>query len=203
MKPPNSHYSNYLISVQFREQYSNDDMPAMIECCENFLAELGNLARADGTRLYSTYSINRGKNGHHAHFTPNWIPSTLTAKKYARNQFKNISRYTVTRLLDANGFIVDNPKEAIKRVTHDKKRVTDYVIHQPKPDQLVKHVSFYEHPISGENHSCEDCSSISRVDFFAGSGIGIKSGCIQKVYILLLISIYPLLLIISIMALLL
>lgn len=203
MKPPKHHYSNYLISVQFREQYSNDEMPAMIEDCESFLADLGNLAQENGTRLYSTYSINRGKNSYHAHFTPNWIPSTLTAKKVGRNQFRNISRYTVTRLLDANGFIVDNPKEAIKRVTHDKRRVTDYVIHQPKPDQLVKHVSFYEHPIAGENHSVEDCSHNSSVDFFAESGIGNHSGCIQKVYTFAMISIYPLLLIMAIMALLL
>lgn len=180
MKLANHHYSNYLISVQFDPKFIPETLSGQIEYCKNFLSDLGELAHEEGVRLFATCSIASGKLPLHAHFAVNWIPKTLNAKKYAKNQFENISRYTVARLLDNNFFVVDNPTEAIKRITHGKKFVTSYVINQPKDGQTVLFDFFFSYPISDPKSLVENSLSNSSTGFFAESGIDRLSGCLYK-----------------------
>lgn len=153
MKIEKYHYTRYLISVQFDEGFLPASIEAMLTRCCEFLEDLGNLARKDGKRLYANYSVVRGVNGYHAHFGVSWLPLVLRRVKSAKMSNQPIARYTVTRLLDDNYFYVDNPKQAIKRVTHDPKFVTDYIIIQPKEDQFVCDSGFYSHPIFVPTHS--------------------------------------------------
>jgi len=146
MRMKNSHYTNYLISVQFDRGFVPDSLSGMMERCDNFLEDLGNLARKHGRRLHSTLSIATGLNGHHAHFGLSWLPLSPKAKRASKSRPQAISRYTVTRLLEDNYFYVDNPTEAIKKVTHDKSFVTDYIITQPKDGQNALYDDFYIHP---------------------------------------------------------
>lgn len=102
MKQPEHQYSNYLISVHFDPKFVPETLKEQIIYCENFLMDLGELARGAGKRLFATYSIASGKTGVHAHYAVNWMPSALSGKKRARNEFANISRFAITKLLLGN-----------------------------------------------------------------------------------------------------
>lgn len=145
MKVENYHYSRFLISVHFERGFVPDTLQGKIEMCINFLSDLGGLARKSGKRLYATYSICSGNNGLHAHFAVSWLPMHNERPKTAQTARYVISRYTVIKLLTDNYFYVDNQLQAIKRVTHDRRFVTDYVVHQPKEGQSSIFTAFYIH----------------------------------------------------------
>ncbi len=146
MKVQKHHYSNFLISVPFDKGFMPDTVAGMKERCENFLDDLGDLARKNGKRLHSTFSGVSGVKDPHAHFAVSWLPLLRGHKKTAKRGNKRIDRNPVIELLEHNFFFVDNYIEAIKRVTHDKKCVTEYVIHQPKDGQTTLFDGFYIHP---------------------------------------------------------
>lgn len=147
MKLDKSHYSNYLISVQFDNGFMPDTLDGKIEQCRNFLDDLGNLAREYGKRLFATYSIVEGSSGTHAHFAVSWLPLMRGYLKTAKRGNKRIARFAVKSLLEQNFFYVDNPKEAIKHVTYDKAYVTYYVTEQPKDGQKTIFSNLYMHPV--------------------------------------------------------
>jgi hypothetical protein len=193
------HYSRYLISVQFDKGFLPASIEAMLVRCVEFLEDLGNLARRDGKRLYATYSVVRGINGYHAHFGVSWLPMVSVRVKTAKMGKQPISRRTVTRLLDENYFFVDNPKQAIKRITYDKKYVTDYIIIQPKEDQYVCESGFYSHTVF-----VPVCSEIKMRSYCSKQQFGAyqkecKKNHIKTTYLLFLISVAWLILISSIL----
>lgn len=159
MKVKNAHYSNYLISVQFDRKMSIDTLKDKQDVCKNFMSEIGKLARKSGIRLHATYSIVSGANGFHAHFAINWLP--LTSKRVRFDMWSNqpIARHPIITILEDVGFFVDNPKQAIKRITRDKPFVTSYVIGQPKEAQNTQFSGFYKHTILEPNHSYEKTQS--------------------------------------------
>lgn len=190
-----SHYTSYLISVHFDKGFLPDSLSGQVEVCENFMDDLGSLARKSGRRLYGTFSICSGDNGVHAHFGVSWLPIVLSRVKTANMRNQPIARYPVVNLLSDNFFYVDNPKEAIKKVTHDKTFVTDYIINQPKSGQSTIYTAFYIHPDftpSLREKKIHSYCSKRQFDYFQKNQ---KSGCITKIYTLLLISLLPLLLI--------
>lgn len=146
MKIPEHHYTKYLLSIHFDDNFRFDTMHDKIERCLNFLARLGDLARKSGHRLHCTHSIADGLSGLHAHFGVSWLPLHNHANKTAKNQRQRIDRDVVQDLFEDCRFIVDNPTEAIKRVTHDKPYVTDYIVCQPKHGQSTIYTDFYVHP---------------------------------------------------------
>lgn len=145
MKISKHHYSNYLISVPFDNGFLPHKISGMIAYCKNFLEDLGKLARTNGKRLHANYSIVSGKNGYHAHFAVSWLPLRYGYLKTSKNGNKRIERLSVIRMLEQNFFYVDNITEAIKRVTHDKKYVTNYVVEQPKTGQATIYSAFYSY----------------------------------------------------------
>lgn len=136
MKIPFNQHSNFLISVQFDAGFTPDTLDGKNELCLSFLDSLGNLAKKNGRKLYATYSIAKGSIGVHAHFAVSWLPLSSGYLKTAQNGNKRISRYQVISLLEQSFFYVDNPTEAIKRISHNKKYVTNYVIYQPRDGQV-------------------------------------------------------------------
>ena len=146
MKVPKHHYTKYLLSVHFEQNLRFETMHDKHERCLEFLRRLGALARKNGHRLHSTYSIADGLLGLHAHFGVSWLPLYNHVPKTAKNQRQRIDRDAMINLLEECAFIVDNPKEAIKRVTHDKPYVTDYIVFQPKNGQSTILTGFYIHP---------------------------------------------------------
>lgn len=146
MKIAECHYSKYLLSVHFDDNLRFETMHDKQERCQNFLTRLGDLALENGHRLHGTYSIADGLLGLHAHFGVSWIPLHNHVNKTAKNQRQRIDRDIVQDLFEECLFSVDNPSEAIKRVTHDKPYVTDYIICQPKDGQSTILSGFYIHP---------------------------------------------------------
>lgn len=155
MKHPQSHYSNYLLTAHFDRRFTQDRLPEMIEFCESFLNELGNLARQSAIRLHATYSIVVGKYDHHAHFALNWLPCTAIKITSYKGQFNPIQRKKIIRMLEAHNFYVDNQNEAVKRITSRKDYVTDYVVFQPKEGQTTVHTSFFIYGVLEVGHSAE------------------------------------------------
>lgn len=147
MKVAKSHYSKFLISVQFDRGFVPDTLSGKVEMCENFLSDLGELAHSNGRRLHATYSVCIGKLQPHAHFAVSWLPLVKGYLKTAKTGNRSISRYAVIEMLESNFFFVDNPQQAIKIITHDKPYVTNYVINQPKDGQSAIYSAFYVHPI--------------------------------------------------------
>lgn len=147
MKVPKYHYTKYLISVQFDNGFIPDTLNGKMEMCENFLTDLGKLALKSGVRLFYTYSIVSGNEGAHAHFGVSWLPTASERLKKAKKADSGISRYPLIELLESNYFYVDNPKQAIKKVTHNKPYVTSYIIEQPKLGQTTTYSTFGKHPI--------------------------------------------------------
>lgn len=146
MKIANHHYSKYLLSVHFDNKFRFDTMHDKVECCQSFLTSLGILARKNGHRLHGTFSIADGLSGLHAHFGVSWLPLHNHVNKTSKNQKQRIDREIVQSLFEQSRFIVDNPTEAIKRVTYDKPYVTDYIVYQPKLGQSTIYTDFYVHP---------------------------------------------------------
>lgn len=146
MKVANYHYSKYLLSVRFERGFCPDTVEGQIEQCQNFLEDLGNLAREHGRRLFATYSVCSGFSGVHAHFCVSWLPLLRHVFKSTQGENGGVSRNSVVDLFAANYFYVDNPKEAIKEITGRKRYVTEYVIHQPKDGQSTIVTDFYTHP---------------------------------------------------------
>ena len=136
MKTPFNQHSNFLISVQFDTGFMPDTLDGKNELCLSFLDSLGKLARKNGRKLHATYSIAKGFIGFHAHFAVSWLPLSSGYLKTAQSGKKRISRYQVIALLEQSFFYVGEPTQAIKRITHDKKYVTSYVIYQPKDNQV-------------------------------------------------------------------
>ena len=145
MKISKHHYSRYLISVQFDNNFTPDSIEAMLGHCVEFLEDLGMLASKSGERLHATYSVVSGLNGYHAHFAVSWLPIVLKRIKTAKMGNQPIARHAIIKLLEENLFYVDNPREAIKKITHDRKFVTEYVTIQPKNEQSVCGSGFYIH----------------------------------------------------------
>lgn len=180
MKVPQKHYTNFLISVQFDRRFMPSTLAGKKQQAENFLDDLGKMALFDGHRLHSTCSVVSGLNGCHAHFGVSWLPIVGVRVKTAKMSEQPIARYTVTRLLDENYFYVDNPKQAIKRVTHDKGHVTDYIIRQPKDGQTTLESFFYVHPIFVPVHSDEKTQSYCYTGKRPSSKIPPQNGCVNK-----------------------
>lgn len=165
-----------------------DTLSGKVEQAQNFLEDLGALARSDGKRLHATFSVVEGCNDYHAHFALSWLPLIGGYKKTAKSGNKRIARHTVTRLLDENFFYVDNPTEAIKRVTHDKRYVTDYVIHQPKDGQAALFSDFYIHPDFVPVYSETKIRSYCRKEQFAYYQQSSRKPLKQVIPLLILIS---------------
>lgn len=146
MKVEKYHYSNFLISVQFSRNFTPNTLYGKEELCNDFLIDLGNLARKNGMRLHATYSVCSGINDHHAHFGVSWLPSYRNKRKTSKRSYKRINRHPVIEILEAHSFYVDNPTQAIKVVTHDKPFVTSYILEQPKEGQTAILTGFYVHP---------------------------------------------------------
>ena len=145
MKLPNHHYSRFLISVHFDRDFVPDTVEEMMQYCDSFLIGLGRLARKSGRCLYSTFSVNSGIGGFHAHFALSWLP--VVGKIIKPDVWANgtICMDVIVELLEQNYFYVDNESEAIKRITHNKPYVTSYVLLQPKDGQFVCGTGFYVH----------------------------------------------------------
>jgi len=174
MQLPKHHYSNYLISVHFHRDFLPDTLAGQIQICIDFMNDLGKLARKNGRKLYSRYGVSRGKNGMHAHFAVSWLPLSSGYKKIAKNGHKRINRFVMIEMLERNHFYVDNPNEAIKRVTCNKKHVTMYVIEQPRDDQMTMFTEFYEHPVLERDYLAEELELYSSRGFFDGFGKAVK-----------------------------
>ncbi len=196
MKMPKAYYSNYLISVHFDNGFMPDTLAGQKEMCENFLSDIGNLAREHGKRLFSTYSICSGENGSHAHFGVNWLPTSRNGYKKSKAKRPHIEKHTVSNLLHANYFYVDNESQAIKRITHDKKFVTEYIILQPKKGQDVLFSGFYQHSIIEPVHSIENQQSYSSPVFSWVSSETRTNGCMRNI-LKLRLSIFQFILVIS------
>ena len=188
MKLPNNHYSNYLISVHFERGFVPDTLQSQIEYCENFLYDLGCLARKNGRRLFATYSICSGLSGLHAHFAVSWLPTIASQTKVAKNGLKRIARYPIEQLLEQSFFFVDNPTQAIKQVTHDKRYVTDYVIYQTKDGQSAIFDGFYIHPDFVPVYSEQKIQSYCSKRQFGAFQKMNQKGCFHKIKLLSLIS---------------
>lgn len=199
MKVQKHHYSSYLISVHFERGFMPDSLHGKIEICENFLSDLGDLARENGQRLHATYSIVSSINGCHAHFGVSWLPLSVGYLKTAKNGHKRIARKAVIELLEAHYFLVDNPLEAIKRITHDKKFVTDYIILQPKENQNTEFSGFYKHSIIEPAHSKEKSQSYKLSVFFDSFGKHLKTPHITNILSVFYITLSILLMIIFIL----
>lgn len=195
MKIAKKHYSNFLISVHFERSLSSEKFEGKHEQAKSFLYELGCMARKIGKRLHATYSLVSGNNGMHAHFAVSWLPLYRGSLKTAKSRNKSIMRMDVIRLLERNNFYVDNPSQAIKRITHDKKYVTDYVNFQPKDSQFVFLAGFYIHDDFVPCHSEIKIQSYCSKSQFVNIGNVNKKGCLQRQYILLLISLLSIILI--------
>lgn len=153
MKTPKHHYSRYLISVQFDKNMEIDTLSEQIANCLNFLSELGKLALTRGRKLHASYSIVNGMNGKHAHFGVSFMPQRIQNASTFENFGILIDRKIVIELLNRNNFYVDNPKQAIKKITHSKKFVTNYIIYQPKEHQKTIFSDFYIHDNYIPSHS--------------------------------------------------
>lgn len=165
-----AHYSRNLISVHFERLELSGSRRELLEKCKDFMFDLAQLASASNQRLRGSYSVVGGVNGYHAHFAVNWLPSYLSEKRNKHGSFNRIDREVVTEVLENNGFYVDNPKEAIKVVTHDRQRVYDYVFMQPKHGQTAIFTGYYKHDIKISQPSRNVLQSYCRPQFFAGSG---------------------------------
>lgn len=159
MRIENHHYTKFLISVQFDRDTLPVSIEAMMQSCEEFLEDLGNLALKSGRKLHVTYSVAGGSNGYHAHFGLSWLPIVRRRVKMATMAKQPIARHAVIQLLEGNGFFVDNPKQAIKKVTHSQKLVTSYILTQPKENQFLCDSGFYIHPTFDPVHSCDEMHS--------------------------------------------
>lgn len=182
-----THVARYFLTVHFDSVFTPQSNSGLEQVIIDVLTDISQLARRSGIRLSAEYSIVRGKTGIHAHILVNWLPTTRVRDKRLKTRITRIRRHQIIQIFDQNFLRTDNQTKRIKKIQSNSDVVRRYAMVQSNGEQEVLIRGFWQAnfiPVYTEIK----IHSYYSLPYFQIIRKQQKLGCLQKLFMISILS---------------